>query len=111
MSTIPYPQVSSETFVFSPPPPFGTPPPRGGTITLAQKAWKISGSEGAKENFYKAPKLIYTVILWYSFVVPPPPPGGEPARQKGGDFKRGEGIFLQRQPALWAGGEPAIIVW
>ena len=34
-------------------------------------------SEGAKETFYKAPKvpkLIYTVILWYSFVVRPPPP-------------------------------------
>ena len=34
--------------------------------------------------FYKAPKvpkLIYTVILWFSFVVqsPPPPQGGEPA--------------------------------
>ena len=33
-----------------------------------------------KENFYKAPKvpkLIYTVILWYRFVVcAPPPPRG-----------------------------------
>ena len=29
---------------------------------------------GAKDNFYKAPKLIYTVILWYSFVVQSPPP-------------------------------------
>ena len=38
------------------------------------------GAEGAKENFYKALKLIYTVILWYRFVVrPPPPPRGEPS--------------------------------
>ena len=32
---------------------------------------------GAKGKFYKAPKvpkLIYTVILWYRFVVCPPPP-------------------------------------
>ena len=56
------------------------PPPTGGTVTLAQKAEEILGAEGAKENVYKAlkaPKLIYTVILWYRFVVrPPPPPGG-----------------------------------
>ena len=64
------------------------------------------------------PKLIYNVILWYRFVVrlrpcvtfrlvvvslrgpgqspvvrpPPPSPGGEPARQKGGDFKGGGGL-------------------
>ena len=31
----------------------------------------------AKENFYKAPKLIYTAILWYNFVVQSPPPKGE----------------------------------
>jgi hypothetical protein len=47
---------------------------------LAQKAWMILGAKGATENFYKAPnapKLIYTVILWYSFVVQPlPPPRG-----------------------------------
>ena len=47
-------------------------------------------------NFYKAPKalnLIFTVILWYRFVVRSPPPllGGEPARQKRGDFKGGGG--------------------
>ena len=42
------------------------------------------GTDGAP-RFYKvpkAPKLIYAVILWYSFVVqspPPPPPGGEPS--------------------------------
>ena len=50
------------------------PPPRGGTVTLAQKAQEILGG---KEIFYKAPKLIYTVILWYRFVVrPPTPPKG-----------------------------------
>ena len=41
------------------------------------------GVEAGKENFYKAPnapKLIYTVILWCSFVVQsPPPPEGEPS--------------------------------
>ena len=48
----------------SPPPlpPCNPPPPHmGGNRHLPQKAWKIPG---AKENFYKAPKLIYTVILW-----------------------------------------------
>ena len=40
----------------------------------------------------KAPKLIYTVILWYKFAVCPPPQGGEPARQKGGEFKGGGGV-------------------
>ena len=45
---------------------------------LAQKAQKILGTEGAKENFYKAPKLIYSVILWYSFVVQSPPAPREP---------------------------------
>ena len=48
---------------------------------LAQKAQKILSAKGAKENFHKAPKapkLLCTVILWYSFVVqPPPPPCGE----------------------------------
>ena len=48
--------------------------------------------EGAKENFYnapKTPKLIYTAILWDRFVVRPPPPApeGGAARQKGGGFK------------------------
>ena len=57
------------------PPPCNPAPPPGGNGHLAQKALKILG---AKENFYKAPKLIHTVILWYSFVVQsPPPPGGE----------------------------------
>ena len=40
----------------------------GGTVTLAQKASEILGTKGAKENFYKAPKLIYTVILWCRFM-------------------------------------------
>ena len=85
------------------PPPFviPPPPPQGGEGHVAQKAQKIPGAKGAKENFYKAPKLIYTVILWYSFVVqsPPPPWGGEPSlrdrppprgkpsRQWWGDYK------------------------
>ena len=61
-----------------PPPPLAIPPPPGNRH-LAQKALKIPGAKGAKGNLYKAPKLIYTVILWYSFVVQcPPPRGGEP---------------------------------
>ena len=64
-----------------PPPPLAIP---GGNRDWAPKAEKIQGAEGAKEKFYKAPKLIYSVILWYSFVVqfpaPPPPPWGEPSR-------------------------------
>ena len=70
------------------PPPLQPPPPLvgGGDCHLAQKAWKIPGAKSAKEMFYKAPKLIYTVILWYRFVVQlggggrhfmtVPPPGG-----------------------------------
>ena len=58
------------------------PPSLRGNRHLAQKAQEILGAEGARENFYKAlkaPKLIYTVILWYRFVVqsPPPPRGGD----------------------------------
>ena len=57
----------------NPPPPFATPPPpRGGTVT-----WP-------KENFYKAPKLISTVILWYSFVV-------QSHHDIGGEITRGGG--------------------
>ena len=110
MSTIPYPQVSSETFVFSPPPLWNPPPPRGGTITLAQKAWKISGSEGAKENFYKAPKLIYTVILWYRFVVPPPPPQGGNQPDKRGGISSGGRVFSFRdsQPSGLAVNRPLL---
>ena len=55
---------------------------------MAQKAQEILGAKGAKENFYKALKLIYTVI---QICGAPPPPGGKPARQKGGDFKAGGG--------------------
>ena len=84
----------------APPPPLELTPPRWGTVTLAQKAQEILGAKGAKENFYKAPKLIYTVILWYRFVVrfPPPPRGGEPSLcdprggtspTKGGTFQGG----------------------
>ena len=46
-----------------PPPPLAIPPPWGVNGHLAQKAQKILCAEGAKEKFYKAPKLIYTVIL------------------------------------------------
>ena len=68
------------------------PPLRGETVTLAQKAYEILDAKGAKENFDKVPKLIYTVILWCRFVVcPHPPKGGVPARQKGGDFGGGGG--------------------
>ena len=59
------------------------------------KAGKVLGAE---ENFYKAPKLIYTVILWYRFVVqsPHPPAEGEPSlrnrpprHDNGGEITRG----------------------
>ena len=54
------------------------------SVSLAQKAYEILGAKGAKENFYKTPKPIYTMILWSRFVVHPrPPQGGEPAQQKG----------------------------
>ena len=61
--------------LFIPPPP---PLAGGGTITWPKKHRKYWAP---KKIFYKAPKapkLIYTVILWYSFVVqsPPPPPKG-----------------------------------
>ena len=46
--------------------------------------------------FYKVPKLIYTVILWYSFVVqsPPPPPQRANHHDIGGQITRrgGEGV-------------------
>ena len=57
------------------PPHCNSPPPSGGGMaTWPRRHMKYS----AKENFYKAPKLICTVILWYRFVVqyPPPPKGG-----------------------------------
>ena len=61
------------------------------TVTLAQKAQEILGAEGAKENLDKAPKLIYTVILWYRFAVRSPPRGGGGAT-KGGRFQGGGGV-------------------
>ena len=58
------------------------PPPLWGKKRhLAQKAKKILGAKGAKESLYKAskaPKLIYTVILWCRFVVQSPPPPMDP---------------------------------
>ena len=58
-------------------PPLATPPPPvGGTVTWPKKHRKYTGAKGAKNFFYKAPKLIHTVILCYSFVVQPPPPRG-----------------------------------
>ena len=60
-----------------PPPPR---PPVGGDRHLAQQALKVLGAKGAREDVHKAPeapKLIYTVILWYGLAVqsplPPPP--------------------------------------
>ena len=59
---------SVESYSYPPPPvvispPLQSPPPLAGNGQLAQKALKIPG---ANRNFYKAPKLICTVI-------PPPP--------------------------------------
>ena len=54
---------------------------RGGTVTWPKKHRKSLGPKGVEEIFYKAPKapkLIYTVILWCRFVVQCPP-GGEPS--------------------------------
>ena len=71
------------------------PPPRGEPSPWPRKHRKYQAP--------KAPKLIYTVILWYRFVVqsppPPPPRGGGPSLcdrpplpPEGGDRpdKRGE---------------------
>ena len=59
-------------------------PPGGGTVTWPKKHRKYKAA--------KAPKLIYTVILWYSFVVqsPPAPQGGEPS-------------LRDRRPPPWGG--------
>ena len=85
------------------PPPLQSPP--GGERSLGPKSVEILGAEGAKDNFCKAakaPKLIYIVILWYSFVVqfsppggnryfvtPPPPSWGGNRHDIGGDITRG----------------------
>ena len=57
------------------PPPLGDPPPGnppplmgGGGVTWPKKQGKHQAPKAPKKFFYKAPKLIYTVILWYSFV-------------------------------------------
>ena len=46
--------------------------------------------------------MIYTVILWYSFVVesPPPPCGGEPSRHWWGDYKGGK-VLVHEAAALY----------
>ena len=67
------------------PPPLQPPPPPGGDRSLGPKSVENTRCRRRGGNFYKAPmapKLIYTVILWYSVVVRPPPPlagGGEPS--------------------------------
>ena len=65
--------------VLRPPPPPFNPPPPGGTVTWPKKHRKYQAPKAPKKMFYRVLKLIYTVILWYSFVVrfqPPPPPRG-----------------------------------
>ena len=59
------------------------------------------GAKGAKENFYKAPKLIYTVRVWYSFVVqfPPPPPGA--LIRPSGEDAMGRSCILDSHPGRW----------
>ena len=84
-----------------PPPPLAMPPPPsglwGGNRLLAQKVRKIPGAEGAKEHFYNVPKLIFTVILWYSFVAqsprPPRPPRGGTGLTKGGRLQGRGGVM------------------
>ena len=80
--------------------------PPGANRYLAQKAWEIPGAKGAKEKFYKAPntpKLIYTVILWYHFVVnPPPPPLGGSRHDVGGEITREDKVALL--VAMWLCG-------
>ena len=59
----------------------------GGTVSWPKKHRKYWAPK--KENCYKAPKapkLIYTVMLRYSFVRPPPP--------EGGGLAQGLGIYL-----------------
>ena len=91
--------------LLAPPPPLLKPPR---TVTVARKAWEILGAEGTEENSYKAPKvpkLMYTVIPWYRFVVwfphrggdshlvtPPPFGGGNRPDKRGGGFKGG-GVY------------------
>ena len=68
--------------------------PRWQTFRYLCYATLTAVNFGAKENFYKAPKapkLIYTVTLWYSFVMQSPPRGGD--------------RHLMTVPPLW--GEPA----
>ena len=78
-----------------PPPPLQFPTPWGGMVTWPNKHRKYVAP---KKNFYKAPKLIYTVILWYRFVVQCPPPfGGGPSLGDevggGGRVRRGYGAY------------------
>ena len=58
--------------------PCNPPPPLGGgaTVTWPKKHRKYQAPMAPKKIFYEALKLMYTVILWYSFVVqiPTPPP-------------------------------------
>ena len=63
-----------------PPPPLKSPPPWGGTVTLAQKAQEILGAEGAKEFLQgtegaKA-NLHCDTMVQFGGAPPPPPKGG-----------------------------------
>ena len=58
-----------------------------------------------KKIFHKAPKLIYTVILWYRFVVQPPPPprlGGGGVTPLVGRLQGGGGVHCtNRAECFW----------
>ena len=71
-----------------PPPPL-QPPPTGGEPSLGPKS---IATNRRQRKFYEAPKLIYTVILWYIFVVQSaPPPWGGTGLTKGGRLQGGGG--------------------
>ena len=101
------------------------PPPWGENRHLGPKSMENTRRQRHQRKFYrppKAPKLIYTLILWYSFVVQfspsprvgnrhivtPPPWGGEPSRHWWGDYKGGVRYILQ---AVLVVGHAGVVIW
>ena len=83
------------------PPPCNPPPPLGGNRHLAQKAQKILGTEGAKENFLQGakgtkPDLHCDTTVQFCGAIPPP--GGGTGLTKGGRLQGGGGTSLHEVP-------------